>query len=744
MKTPSKLNHIAPPLRFLILMTLTVLTVRAFAQEDRSRTESPYFFVISSEPGLDRLPLKKTSAQVTISGVIADVVVTQEYRNEGTSPLEAIYTFPASTNAAVYALEMVVGDRRIKAKIEERAKAREEYEEAKASGKRASLLEQHRPNVFQMNVSNIMPGDKIKVVLRYTELLIPEEGTYSFVYPTVVGPRYSGESTNNASVSFVSNPHTKKGTLTTYSYDMDVHLSAGMPIQHLSCQTHHVQKSFNTPTSASIKLAPTETTGGDRDFVLTYKLAGNTVESGLLLYEHGDENFFLLMVQPPKRVLKEEIPPREYIFIVDVSGSMHGFPINTSKTLLRNLVVNLRPTDRFNILVFESGAYWLSDESVPATLENVAKAGKFLDNQQGGGGTNMLSAMQKALSFPRSAENLSRSFVVVTDGYVSVEKQVFDIIRTKADKANVFAFGIGSSVNRFLIEGMSRAAQSEPFIVLDPEHADLEAEKFRRYVNTPVLTNVKKTFTGFDAYDVEPISIPDVLSERPVVIFGKYRGKSEGSITIEGTSGNKKYKKVFRVADHKADPRHGALRYLWARKKVQMLDDYNNMDSSPEITQRITSIGLRYNLLTAYTSFIAVEEKPARHGKELTTVKQALPMPQHVENSAIGFDLEVEDDEEVSFHKELRIAQLGASQKSRVQSHIEKNVLKTISRYLSEQGVSLNSIEVIVGMDGLVVEVKISGTGMSEKHRADLERIIRGPSYERFRLYQVWKYSILF
>ena len=170
-------------------------------QVSEDRTLSPYFIVVSDNPDTDRLPLKSTSAAVNISGVIADVLVTQVYKNDGKKPLEAIYVFPASTRVAVYGMKMTIGKRVIEAKINRRDEARKEYEKAKEAGKSASLLEQQRPNVFQMNVANIMPGDEIKVELKYTELLIPTDRVYEFVYPTVVGPRYSNQKAGSAAHS---------------------------------------------------------------------------------------------------------------------------------------------------------------------------------------------------------------------------------------------------------------------------------------------------------------------------------------------------------------------------------------------------------------------------------------------------------------------------------------------------------------------------------------------------------------
>ena len=222
--------------------------------ESGDKTLSPYFFVKSDDPLIDQLPLKATSALVNISGVIADVTVTQVYKNEGMKAIEAIYIFPASTRAAVYGMKMVIGKRVIEAKIKKRDEARRDYEQARDQGKSASLLEQQRPNVFQMNVANIMPGDEIKVELKYTELLIPTDKVYEFAYPTVVGPRYSNtkEATASASDKWVKNPYLHEGEKPTYSFNIVVNIAAGMPIKELVSTSHKVNTTYTSPSSAKV------------------------------------------------------------------------------------------------------------------------------------------------------------------------------------------------------------------------------------------------------------------------------------------------------------------------------------------------------------------------------------------------------------------------------------------------------------------------------------------------------------
>jgi Ca-activated chloride channel family protein len=621
----------------LLLLILVGTDAYGKITESEDKTLSPYFFVQSDDPDVDQLPLKSTAAVVNISGVIADVKVTQVYKNEGKRPLEAIYVFPASTRAAVYGMNMTIGERTITAKIEKREAARQAYEDAKHQGRSASLLEQQRPNVFQMNVANILPGDVIKVELSYTELLVPTEKTYEFVYPTVVGPRYSNQPEETASTSeqWIQNPYLRQGETPQYTFDMNVNIATGLPIQEMYCTSHKVHVNYDGPSIATIKLDQSEQYGGNRDYILKYRLDGEQIESGLLLYEGYKEKFFLLMVQPPERIKTSQIPKREYIFIVDVSGSMHGFPLDISKKLLKDLIGNLRPTDTFNILLFAGGSSVMSEHSLSATSQNINRAINVIEKQRGGGGTELLPALQRALALPK-AEGCSRTVVIATDGYVTVEEETFDLIRENLGNANMFAFGIGSSVNRHLIEGMARAGMGEPFIITKPEEAPAKAETFRNLIQTPVLTQIKINFDRFKTYNVEPISIPDVLAERPVVVFGKWRGNPEGKITVRGISGNKPFKDVIDVNKVTPSEDNAALRYLWARYRIALLSDYNKLRSDDKRIQEVTEIGLTYNLLTAYTSFIAIDTEIRNKDGQLSTVKQPLPLPQGVSDYAVG------------------------------------------------------------------------------------------------------------
>ncbi len=618
----------------LFLILLSSFSLKGFSDviSEEHTKPSPYFFIPNSDPSIDQFPLLETKVKVNISGVIAYVELTQVYKNEGKRTIEAIYVFPLSTKSAIHGMKMEIGNRTIIAKIEERELAQRHYIQAKKEGRVVSLLEQQRPNVFQMKVANIMPKDIVKVTVNYTELLIPEDGVYEFVFPTVVGPRYSGEITSPTEKNdWIESPYLHQGVEPSYNFDITVNIKAGLPISKIKVISHKVDIDFKSENEAVIRLAKEEKKGGNKDFILRYVLKGKSIQTGLLLYPGEEEKFFLLMAQPPQKITLSDIPPREYLFIVDVSGSMYGFPLEVSKALIKKIINNLREKDYFNILFFSGGSKVLSEKPLPATFENKLKAISMLEAQRGGGGTRILSALRRALSLKKK-EGLSRIIVIATDGYVAVEKEVFDLIRENLDKANFFAFGIGKGVNRYLIEGIARVGKGVPFIATDEKEAKLKAEKFLEYIKAPVLTDIKVEFEGFSAYDVEPSKVSDLFYEKPIVIFGKYK-TAKGKIKITGKTPKGDFVKIIDVSSFKEDKENIALKYLWARERIAQLSDYRKVGVNTK--KEIIKLGLKYSLMTEFTSFIAIDTIRRETG-EVVTVKQPLPLPEGVSDYAVG------------------------------------------------------------------------------------------------------------
>ncbi|NBK91425.1 VWA domain-containing protein [bacterium 1XD21-13] len=623
---------------FLLLMScpVTVQAGQETAEQHEDVTLAPYFLVESEDPSLDQFPLKATQVQATINGTIAEIHVTQTYANQGEQPINAKYVFPASTRTAVHGMTMTVGSHMVRAQIKEKEEAKEVYEEAKSEGKNASLLEEQRSNVFTMDVANIMPGDEIAIELTYTELIEPEEGIYQFVFPTVVGPRYSRPMSEKEAEEddWVESPYLEEGTPVESTYDISVSLSTGVPIENLSSRSHKIEVQQDQDTRAKVTLADNNTFAGDRDFILEYQLTGETMNSGLTLYEGENANFFQLTVQPPKRYNPQDIPPREYIFALDVSGSMDGYALDTAKELIRDLVSNLREADRFNVILFSDTVWTLAPNSLEAVKPNIDRALQLIEDQKGGGGTELLSALLTAYHIPKE-EDTARTVVMITDGYISDEKEIFEHIRENLGDTSYFAFGIGSSVNRYLIEGIAATGMGEDFVVTEEAQAQEAAERFRTYVQAPLLTNVQVEFQGFETYDMEPSGVPTLYASRPIVLYGKWRGEPTGTIRITGKRGGEDYVEEIPVTKESISQENEAIQYLWARKRVEMLTDYSSK-SGGQVQKEVTSIGLKYSMVTPYTSFVAVIEEVRNPEGDSKDVDQPNTLPFGVSGLSVG------------------------------------------------------------------------------------------------------------
>ncbi len=616
-----KVRSISVALLLFFAHILTTLPLQSQVGQGRHGLDvcgSPRFLVKTGDQ--DAFHLKSTDVKVNIIGVIADVRVRQVYFNSGKSVVSATYIFPASTRAAVYGLTMLVQDRLTKATIKEKEEARQVYNNAVRTGHVATLLEQIRPNVFQMSVGNILASDSVVVELHYTEAIDYASGIYEFVYPGVVGPRYVSSALPKEYDQILSGLDLPKEV--PGSFHIETTIASGVPVKSVESPSHKLDiKTLSAATMAPAaegsrksltSVTPQTERDNNRDVVIRYRLSGQELESGLLLSDGEDEKFFMLMVQPPRAVKIPHIVPREYVFIVDVSGSMWGRPLEIAQSLMNSLLDQLRPEDKFNVLCFSGGNRALAENSLSVTAETRDRAKKFLASGYGGGGTELLPALKRA--FAMNAEpGMSRNFVAITDGFVQCEREAFDLVRKSLDKANFYAFGIGTNVNRFLMEGLARAGNAAPMIVTDLNEAPAQAKVFLKYIEAPVLTHIKVDYDNFEAYDIDPISIADVTAERPIVVFGKWKGNANGHIRLSGTTSSGIYD--FDV-DVKAEPirsENSALRYLWARNRVRMIQDGQvntwgySMPASATEKEAITKIGLKYNLLTDYTSFVAVD-----------------------------------------------------------------------------------------------------------------------------------------
>lgn len=601
--------------RFWMLILLLAAATGQAAQ-------TPYLAVVGGKEGVERLPLKLTNVHADVLGPIADVRISQHFENRGTEAVEAIYVFPASATAAVYAMTMTVGDRRVRARIDEKDKAERVYQQAVSAGKTASLLESADDHLFKMRVGNILPGDQVSVELNYTELLVPDRGLYELVVPNTVGARYSQAGSVDA-----SGPTSRDPAVIDYAFNFSARLRTALPLAEVSSPSHQIELSRSAPNAAQVVLAGDSLrTAGGRDVQLRFRLQGGAIETGLSLYPEGDGGYFLLQVEPPARVDQSDVPPREYIFVVDVSGSMGGAPLDIARELMRDLLQALNERDYLNVLLFSGGSTLLSERSLPANAGALAQATRLIQGTPAGGGTELVEAMERAMAIPRAGT--ARSIVVVTDGGITADAELMRAIRAGLGRANVFALGVGPSVQRDVIERIARAGAGEPFIVDDLAAGADVAQRMRSYIDRPLLTSVKVRGEGFVISQTTPDPVPDLMAERPLVLAGRYQGATAGSVEITGETPRGAYRKQIPVATavHLAEGR--GLRYLWARRQLmQAQDDHDaGWDAAirAQMKSRIVALGLEHSLLTPFTSFVAVDERIRADGQPVPVEQPAV------------------------------------------------------------------------------------------------------------------------
>jgi len=613
-------------------------------------------------------PLKHTDVHTEISGFVARVEVTQQFHNPYDEKIEAVYTFPLSQNAAVDDMLMKVGDREIRGEIKRREEARRIYEAAKRAGHVASLLDQERPNIFTQSVANIMPGENVGITIRYVEVLKFQDGWFEFSFPTVVGPRYipgaptsrqpdvppelegqvvqpdvpegtgepqgTGWSPDTGQVPdasritpLVTAPDTRVGHDISISVDID----AGAPIRELESKLHDISAEHDGEV-AHVRLKD-KATIPNKDFILRYTTASDEIEDAVLVHASDLGRFFTLILQPPERVRPEQVTPKEMVFVLDTSGSMRGEPIEKAKQTMFHCLDSLNPRDTFNFITFAGDTHVLFEAPVSATGENVKKAQAFLATREGGGGTEMMKAIRTALEPSDSQEHL-RIVCFMTDGFVGNDMAIIDEIQRHSN-ARIFSFGIGQSVNRFLLANMAKAGRGEVDYVTLGTPGEEVAERFYERLRNPVLTDIEIDWGELPVTEIYPQRILDLFSSKPVIIYGQARKAARGEIVLRGKVAGRPFEREIFVALPGREPGHEVLGALWARQKIEHLmnQDWAGIQrGSPrtEIKEEIIDLGLRFRLVTQFTSFVAVEWMVITEGGEARTVPVPVAMPEGV------------------------------------------------------------------------------------------------------------------
>jgi Ca-activated chloride channel family protein len=599
-------------------------------------------------------PLKHTDVKAEISGFISRVTVTQQFENPFKEKIEAVYTFPLPQNAAVDDMTMLVGERTIKGKILPREEAQAVYEAAKSGGKVASLLDQERPNIFTQSVANILPGEKIKIVISYVEVLKYDEGAYEFVFPMVVGPRYvpgtpTGESKGNGASSDTDRvPDASRITprlaemRSGHDISLEVNLDAGLIVDDVSSKTHPIDVQRPDNRSARLKLKDSETIP-NKDFILRYDIAGKAVQDALLTHASDKGRFFTLILQPPERVMAEDVTPKELVFVLDTSGSMSGFPIEKAKETMRLALDNLYPSDTFNLITFSGDTHILFPQPVPATKQNLNRAQAFLESRSGGGGTEMMTAIKAALA-PSDDQSHIRIVCFMTDGYVGNDMEIISEIQ-KHQNARVFSFGIGNGANRFLLDKMAEVGRGEVEYVTLVEDGSAAARRFHDRIRNPLLTDISIDWNGLPVADVYPQRIPDLFGAKPVILTGRFSNSGRATIRLKGKMAGSDFVREIPVEFPETMASHDVLAPLWARARIDSLmgEDYLGAQRGTMragLKETITQLGIEYRLMTQFTSFVAVEEMIVTDGGQPRRIDVPVEVPAGVDRRMVSADVE--------------------------------------------------------------------------------------------------------
>jgi len=565
-------------------------------------------------------PLKHTDVRATVSGPLARVNVTQDFENNTPDKIEAIYTFPLPHNAAVDDMTLTVGSRTIRGLIKRRDEARKIYEDAKNRGNVAALLDQEKPNIFTQSVANIEPGAKVRVTISYVETLPYEEGAYEFVFPMTVGPRYKPSTPNPK----YAPPSVRAG----HDLSLRVEIDAGVPLQALTSKSHEIVADRSGSNRAVVVLKQLNTIP-NKDFILRYGVAGVQMTDAVLTHRDTRGGFFSLILQPPARVTAEDTTPKELVFVLDTSGSMTGFPIEKAKETMRLALAGLYPRDTFNLITFAGDTAILFPRPVPATAAHLQLAQEFLASRRGSGGTEMMKAIRAALDDNGDRDHI-RIVCFMTDGYVGNDDQIIEEVR-KHSNARVFSFGIGSSVNRHLLDGMAKAGRGEVEYVSLQDDGSAAARRFHERVRNPLLTDITIDWHGLPVAEVYPTRIPDLFGAKPVVIHGRYTAPGSGSITLRGTMSGRPFSRTIGLQLPATQAANEVLATLWARTRVAALSEAGGNEAE------ITKLGLDYRLMTAYTSFVAVEETTVTRNGKPVKVQVPVEMPEGVSHEgALG------------------------------------------------------------------------------------------------------------
>ncbi len=606
--------------------------------------------LLRNSEGYATAPLLNTDVSININGLVARVSVMQEFRNEAEEWVEGVYVFPLPDEAAVDHMRLYVGDRFIEGEIREKEQARKEYEQAKQAGKKTSLVEQHRANLFTTSVANIGPGETVMVEIEYLEDIRYNDGSFSLRFPMTLTPRYiPGEALSDRQGSGWSPDTTlvRDASLITppmvavsrgHRVSLQASLNAGMPLEIIASRYHPVNVG-ESGGQYTVSLAAGQI-AMDHDFELLWRPVPSAAPRAMAFAETIDgEPHYLLMVMPPDTGEPSLARlPREMIFVIDTSGSMHGVSIEQAKQALSRALDGLQPGERFNVIEFNSYPNALFVDSMPAAAGNIGMAQNFVRTLQANGGTEMASALRYALRTP-PPESYLRQLIFITDGAVGNEEGLFELINARLGNARLFTVGIGSAPNSWFMRKAAETGRGTFTTISALHEVGEKMDRLFRKLESPQVTNIDMQWPSGTIVDSYPAIVPDLYLGEPISVRVKASGpfRPGDSIRIAGDSTAGAWSRDVILDIDAQSPGVGAL---WARARIaDLLDDQRRGADADQTRSAIVQTALAHHLVSKYTSLVAVDKTPARlAGDPLLSERVSNLMPHGQSGAAIfGF-----------------------------------------------------------------------------------------------------------
>lgn len=571
-----------------------------------------------------------TDMAVTITGQTARVKVTQAFRNTGRDWAEATYLYPLPEDGAVDSLKMVIGQRIIIGRINRREAARQIYEQAKAEGRGAGLVEQQRPNLFTNRVANIGPGETVLIEIEYQAPVRRVSGEYSFRLPLVVAPRYTpaaGGAPDDATARAVSAPVLNpRRQVPTNPVSITVHLKPGFAPTGVVSPYHPVRIAEGPGAERTISLAQT-TVPADRDFELRWRSAETAPTVGLFRERLRSHDYLMAVIEPPAAGRRRTPPPpRELIFVIDNSGSMSGDSMVQARESLKLALRSLTPADRFNVIRFDDSLTELFDQPVSATSDQVDLALRFAGQLEAQGGTEMLPALRAALVDDTPSDRRRvRQVVFLTDGSISNEDEMLSALGLDRGRSRVFMVGIGSAPNSFLMSRMAEVGRGAYTHIGDAREVVARMSDLLDRLTRPVVTDLRVYGQGGDV-EFTPVDLPDLYEGEPLVVLGR-SGDRLGRMTVSGMLDGRPWTR--RIDLSQAVEGQG-IGKLWGKRRITDIEVASRLHRMTEeaAAEAIAQLGLDFSIVTRETSLVAVDRTPRRpEGARLTEEELPLNLP---------------------------------------------------------------------------------------------------------------------